>query len=80
MSRDNREGSAVAFQKWSPMGSQSTDLSSFIVKGVTSLGSDAKTYFADTIDRLLLYSNDRSNPLRRFFRKVASNITSVMRD
>lgn len=56
------------------MGSQSTDLSSLVVKGVTSPGSSAKADFVDTIDRLLLYSNDVSNPLPGFLRKVTSDI------
>lgn len=64
----------MAFQKWSPVGSQSTDLSSLVVKGVTSPGTSAKADFVDTIDRLLLYSNDVSNPLPGFLRKVTSDI------
>lgn len=68
----------MAFQKWSPVGSQSTDLSSPIVKGVTSPGSDAKAYFVDTIDRLLFYSNDMSNPLPHPFFEVASDIMPVI--
>lgn len=64
----------MAFQKWSPVGSQSTDLSSLIVKGVT-LSESVKAYFIDTIiDRLPFYSNDMSNPLSGFLRKVASYI------
>lgn len=51
----------MAFQKWSPVGSQSTDLSSLIAKGVT-LSESAKAYFIDTIDRLLFYLSDMSNP------------------
>lgn len=42
----------MVFQKWSPVGSQSTDLSSPVVKGVTLAESDARVHFADTIDTL----------------------------
>lgn len=64
----------MASQKWSPVGSQSTDLSSLIVKGVNPWSESVKAYFVDTVDRLLSYSNDMSNPLPGLLRKVASDI------
>lgn len=60
----------MVFQKWSPVGSQSTDLSSLIVKGVT-LSESVKAYFIDTlIDGLSFSSNDMSNPLSGFLRTL----------
>lgn len=60
------------------MGSQSTDLSSLIAKGVT-LSESAKAYFIDTIDSLLFYLNDTSNlHCQNFFKKIASDIISMI--
>lgn len=44
----------MVFRKWSPVGSQSTDLSSPVMKGVTPAESDAQAHFVDTIDTLSL--------------------------
>lgn len=58
-SRDNREGSAVALRKCSPAGSQSTDLSSSVVKGVTPVSSDVGNALrTDAIDVAFTLSPD----------------------